>query len=122
MTHRLSRSSLTRGTGLVAAGAPADRRNIAPLGPVVRSSAGKAIEDSTETGAVQPGATGSRVVRAQILLDRARFSPGEIDGVYGDDFGIAVKGYQESHALKPTGTNRCRDCGAFSMATPAFFC
>ena len=51
-----------------------------------------------------PGATGPRVVRAQILLDRARFSPGEIDGVYGDDFGIAVKGYQENHGLKPTGT------------------
>jgi peptidoglycan hydrolase-like protein with peptidoglycan-binding domain len=44
------------------------------------------------------------VARAQILLDRARFSPGEIDGVYGDDFGIAVKGYQENHGLKPTGT------------------
>ena len=40
-----------------------------------------------------PGATGPKEVRAQILLDRARFSPGEIDGVYGDDFGIAVKGY-----------------------------
>jgi hypothetical protein len=47
------------------------------------------IEDSTKTGAVGPGATGPRVLRAQILLDRARFSPGEIDGVYGDDFGIA---------------------------------
>jgi peptidoglycan hydrolase-like protein with peptidoglycan-binding domain len=44
------------------------------------------------------------VTRAQILLDRARFSPGEIDGVYGDDFGVAVKGYQENHGLKPTGT------------------
>ena len=30
--------------------------------------------------------------------------PGEIDGVYGDDLGIAVKGYQENHDLKPTGT------------------
>jgi lipoprotein-anchoring transpeptidase ErfK/SrfK len=42
-------------------------------------------------------------MRAQILLDRARFSPGEIDGIYGDDLGIAVKGYQENHGLKPTG-------------------
>ena len=59
---------------------------------VARSLATNEIEDSTKTGAVGPGATGPRVVRAQILLDRARFSPGEIDGVYGDDLGIAVKG------------------------------
>src|SRR5450432_159199 len=72
--------------------------------PAARSLAGNEIEDSTKTGAVGPGATGPRVVRAQILLDRARFSPGEIDGVYGDDFGIAVKGYQENHGLQPTGT------------------
>ena len=54
-------------------------------------------------GPVGPGAAGSKVVRAQILLDRARFSPGEIDGVYGDDLGIAVRGYQENHGLTPTG-------------------
>src|SRR5271163_1128254 len=72
--------------------------------PAVRRLTASVIEDSTKTGAVGPGATGQRVVRAQILLDRARFSPGEIDGVYGDDFGIAVKGYQENHGLKATGT------------------
>jgi len=71
---------------------------------VTRTPTASEIEDSTKTGAVGPGAAGSRVVRAQILLDRARFSPGEIDGVYGDDFAIAVKGYQENHGLKPTGT------------------
>src|SRR5580698_2522580 len=72
--------------------------------PAARGLSGNEIEDSTKTGAVGPGATGPRVVRAQIFLDRARFSPGEIDGVYGDDFAIAVKGYQENHGLKPTGT------------------
>ena len=72
--------------------------------PVARSLAANDVEDSTKTGAVGPGASGPRVVRAQILLDRAKFSPGEIDGVYGDDFGVAVKGYQEKHGLKPTGT------------------
>jgi len=72
--------------------------------PVSRSLTTSAIEDSTKTGTVGPGATGPRVVRAQILLDRARFSPGEIDGQYGDDLGIAIKGYQENHNLKPTGT------------------
>jgi len=72
--------------------------------PAAGSLAADDIEDSTKTGAVAPGATGPRVVRAQILLDRAKFSPGEIDGVYGDDLGIAVKGYQENHDLKATGT------------------
>jgi len=86
--------------GASAAGPAKSRAGV----PVVRSLAANEVEDSTKTGAVGPGATGPRVVRAQILLDRAKFSPGEIDGVYGDDFGIAVTGYQESHALKPTGT------------------
>ena len=53
---------------------------------------------------VAPGATGPSVMRAQILLDRARFSPGEIDSRYGDDLAIAINGYQEKHNLKVTGT------------------
>ena len=60
------------------------------------------VEHSTSEG-VSPGETGARVIRAQILLGCARFSPGEIDGRYGDDLGIAIKGYQEVHGLKPTG-------------------
>jgi lipoprotein-anchoring transpeptidase ErfK/SrfK len=72
--------------------------------PVARSLAANEIEDSAKTGVVEPGATGPRVVRAQILLDRARFSPGEIDGVYGDDFGIAVNAYRVDHGLTPSST------------------
>src|ERR1019366_3193365 len=90
---------------LALAGAGAARQANRRAGaPVARSLATDEIENSTKTGAVEPGATGPRVVRAQILLDRAKFSPGEIDGVYGNDLGIAVKGYQENHGLKPTGT------------------
>ncbi len=59
--------------------------------------------EQAATGFVEPGATGPRVIRAQILLDRARFSPGEIDGRYGGDLAVAIKGYQENHGLKPTG-------------------
>jgi lipoprotein-anchoring transpeptidase ErfK/SrfK len=73
------------------------------VGEVVRSPLANGIEDSTRTEAVAPGAAGPRVTRAQILLDRARFSPGEIDGVYGGDLGVAIKGYQENNGLKPTG-------------------
>jgi lipoprotein-anchoring transpeptidase ErfK/SrfK len=79
---------------------PAKKRIVTPG---VSSPAANEIEDSTKADPVGPGVAGPRVVRAQILLDRARFSPGQIDGVYGDDFGVAVKGYQENHGLKPTG-------------------
>jgi lipoprotein-anchoring transpeptidase ErfK/SrfK len=90
---------------LALAGADAAGPAKSPTGtPIARSLAASEIEDSTKTGAVEPGATGPRVTRAQILLDRAKFSPGEIDGVYGDDLGVAVKGYRENHGLKPTGT------------------
>ena len=62
-----------------------------------------AIENRADTGEVRPGTAEARVVRAQILLDRARFSPGQIDGRYGGDLGVAVKGYQEAHNLMPDG-------------------
>jgi lipoprotein-anchoring transpeptidase ErfK/SrfK len=83
------------------AGGTAKKSAGARVGPGLVESQ---IEDSTKTGSLGPGATGPAVVRAQILLDRAGFSPGEIDGVHGDDFAVAVKGYQENHGLKPTGT------------------
>src|SRR5438552_5380642 len=63
----------------------------------------QAIENRSDTLEVKPGTAEARVVRAQILLDRARFSPGQIDGRYGGDLGVAVKGYQEEHHLNPNG-------------------
>jgi len=63
----------------------------------------EAIENRSDKGEVRPGTAEARVVRAQILLDRARFSPGQIDGRYGGDLGVAVKGYQEAHHLNPDG-------------------
>ena len=43
------------------------------------------------------------ILRAQILLDRANFSPGEIDGRPGDNFTRALSGFQESRSIPGTG-------------------
>jgi len=88
---------------LALAGAETDGPAKKEVGRVVKSPAANDIEDSTKTAPVGPGTAGPRVTRAQILLDRTRFSPGEIDGVYGDDLAVAIKGYQESHGLNATG-------------------
>ncbi|WP_340648416.1 L,D-transpeptidase [Pseudoxanthomonas winnipegensis] len=47
------------------------------------------------------GASG--LLRLQVLLDRAHFSPGEIDGQAGSNQQRALRGYQAAHGLPVTG-------------------
>lgn len=52
---------------------------------------------------IAAGSIGPAVLRAQILLDRAHFSSGEIDGSYGTNLRRAIEGYQAANGLPVTG-------------------
>lgn len=62
-----------------------------------------AVNNAALATPVRRGSSGAAVLRAQILLDRAHFSCGEIDGSYGRNLEMAIGNYQDAHGLKVTG-------------------
>ena len=86
-------AALLVGPAASAAGRPAS----SVAGPMTAAS----IDAAAPNGADDNNP--SLIAKAETLLDRARFSPGAIDGFDGDNFRKAVRAFQEVNGLTVTG-------------------
>lgn len=83
--------------------AQSKKKKTAVRRPAAVSLDAKVVNDSATTPIVKRGSAGGGVLRAQVLLDRARFSPGEIDAAFGGNVEKAVAGFQKARGVEPTG-------------------
>ncbi len=104
MTHRTPLGVALATAALVGCAAPAAARSPAhppappPLDAKAVDEAGFTPLPDRPSGRAEP-----EVVKAEVLLDRARFSPGAIDGIDGDNFRHALAAYQLQMGLPASG-------------------
>jgi lipoprotein-anchoring transpeptidase ErfK/SrfK len=89
-----------RATGPSAAGTGAKTSGARPQAARLQASQ---IDDPTNLKPVGPHSEGDAVVRAAILLDRLKFSPGEIGKSYGNNLAKAIQAFQLASGLPGTG-------------------
>lgn len=90
---------------LVAQQEPADTTGPGPPGPdeAWEDITAERVSADRMTFPVSDEMEGPSVVAAQVLLDQNRFSPGVIDGYWGENAEKAVYWYEDRHGLSPNG-------------------
>jgi lipoprotein-anchoring transpeptidase ErfK/SrfK len=71
------------------------------------SAADPATPQAPTAGSVPASAQqakAERMLRAQVLLERSHFSPGEIDGAFGSNMRQALAGFQQARSLPASGS------------------
>ena len=89
------------------------------LGAVASASPeAQAIEASAYAAALAPDAKRRLLIKVQVLLDRANFSPGVIDGRDGSNMRNALAAFEQAHGLAADGAVNAAAETALTEADP----
>ncbi|HET7461505.1 MAG TPA: L,D-transpeptidase family protein, partial [Longimicrobium sp.] len=82
---------------------PLDLTRVAPNGETAAQITAQAVNDARPRFPLGPGLKGPSVLKVQVLLNRALFAPGMLDGGWGQNTSVAVYWFQAREGLTPTG-------------------
>lgn len=91
----------------------------APVPKASKQPEGRAIEGAAFAGSLLPDQQRRLVIKVEVLLDRAHFSPGVIDGTPGENLHNALATYAQAHGLPTEGTLTAQIFGALTAADKA---